>query len=135
MQTNACRTISRDAYAVSAYVRPKFTVIEGGLRRRESRRSDVVAVAAMALVAFAVFAGAWLATNRVAEARVQSAFEATSYETVTVTSGDSLWSIAESHPVEGCSTQEVVRHIREENALESASLSVGTRLTVPTMGN
>lgn len=134
MQTNVCSTMPGDASYALAYDRPKFKVIEGGLNRHEARRCDVIGVVAMAVVALVVFTGAWLVTDRMTEARVQNAFGASSYETITVVNGDSLWSIAESHPVSGCTTQQVVSHIREENGLESSYLVAGAKLVVPSAG-
>lgn len=134
MQSNVCRTMPCDATNAKTYDRPKYRVIEGGLHRHEAKRSDVIAVIAMTIVSFVVFAGAWLITDHITEARMQAAFDATSYETITVVNGDSLWSIAEEHPVSGCTTQQVVDHIYETNDLESACLAAGAKITVPSTG-
>ena len=98
------------------------------------RRCDVVCVVVIALVSLIVFAGTWLYTDLSTEARLQSAFDASSYETITVVSGDSLWSIAEAHPVSGCTTQQVANHICESNNLESSYLATGIKLVVPKAG-
>ena len=45
--------------------------------------------------------------------------------------GESIWSIAENHPVNGCSTAEVVEFITQENELSSSMLSSGQQLSVP----
>lgn len=45
--------------------------------------------------------------------------------------GDSLWTIAESHPVEGVSTPELVAWLKEANDLESSALGLGQTLSVP----
>ena len=50
---------------------------------------------------------------------------------MSVSVGDSLWSIAESHPVQGVSTPELVEWIKETNGLESSALGLGQRLSVP----
>jgi LysM repeat protein len=55
------------------------------------------------------------------------------YETVTVVSGDTLWSIAEDHSVDGVTTANMVDVIREANHLESACLYGGMQLLVPTI--
>ena len=78
-----------------------------------------------------VVALAWIAVDHAHTAQVDEAFAHTTYQTATVMPGTTLWSLAESHPVEGCSTREVVAHIRAINHLESASLSVGMQLQVP----
>lgn len=134
MQSNACSTMSNDASVALAYDRPKFKVIEGGLNRPQARRCDVVCFVVIALVSLIVFAGTWLYTDLSTEARLQSAFDASSYETITVVSGDSLWSIAEAHPVSGCTTQQVANHICESNNLESSYLATGIKLVVPKAG-
>lgn len=50
---------------------------------------------------------------------------------IAVGSGDSLWSIAETHPVEGVSTPELVAWLKEANGLESSALGLGQTLSVP----
>ena len=53
------------------------------------------------------------------------------YETVRVQSGDSLWSLAQEHSVDGLSTQETSDIIRSVNHLEHGSLDAGDVLKVP----
>lgn len=60
-----------------------------------------------------------------------ASFSDVSTEIVTVMPGDSLWSIASQHPVDGCSTEEVVEFISEQNELSSSMLSSGQQLYVP----
>jgi hypothetical protein len=50
---------------------------------------------------------------------------------VVVHDGDSVWSLAEAHPVDGYSTQEVVTWIESHNQLESATIQAGQTLDVP----
>lgn len=66
-----------------------------------------------------------------AMARKTSSFTDISTEIVTVMPGESIWSIAENHPVNGCSTAEVVEFITQENELSSSMLSSGQQLSVP----
>lgn len=58
-------------------------------------------------------------------------FERVATEQVAVSSGDSLWTLAEEHPVPGRSTAEVVDFIREQNSLSSSTVVAGQRLLVP----
>ena len=44
--------------------------------------------------------------------------------------GDSLWLIAQRHPIEGVATTDTVRWLREINGLESSTVLVGQRLLV-----
>mgnify|MGYP000402893057 FL=1 len=53
------------------------------------------------------------------------------YETVRVQSGDSLWSLAQEHPIDGLSTQETSDMIRSVNHLDRGSLDAGAVLKVP----
>lgn len=48
-----------------------------------------------------------------------------------VASGDTLWSIASEHAIEGLSTQDTVSVLREWNDLSTSSLTPGTTLVVP----
>jgi LysM repeat protein len=52
-------------------------------------------------------------------------------EEITVVSGDSLWDIAEEHPVDGLDTVETVDLIRRWNDLDSSMLTPGSTLLVP----
>ena len=46
--------------------------------------------------------------------------------------GDSLWSLAQEHPIDGLSTQETSDMIRSVNHLDRGSLDAGAVLKVPT---
>ena len=50
--------------------------------------------------------------------------------TVTVKSGDTLWSIAEEYCEDG-DVRDLVYEIKKENSLSNANLYVGQKLTVP----
>ena len=52
-----------------------------------------------------------------------------------VVSGDSLWSIAESHPIQGHSASEVVTWIMERNNLENGLIVAGQCLAVPSQSS
>lgn len=51
---------------------------------------------------------------------------------ISVEPGESLWSIAEKHPIRGMTTQQCVRWIMERNDLSDSVLMVGQVLSVPT---
>ena len=93
---------------------------------RRSRTLLVLAVAAMlalGVIAFATDAiSAWARAND---------FENVAVEQVSVSPGDSLWSLAEEHPVPGRTTAEVVDFICEQNSLSDSTVGVGQRLLVP----
>ena len=89
--------------------------------------STIVALA-VALTLFFVLATSIFSARHAAYA--ESASNVT-YETVRVQSGDSLWSLAQEHPIEGLSTQETSDMIRNVNHLEHGSLDAGAHLKVP----
>lgn len=62
---------------------------------------------------------------------IASAIEAVPTSTVTVGTGDTLWSIAEECAVEGVSTRDLVSWIEEENDLEGGLIVPGQVLVVP----
>ena len=128
-----------------------FRVIEGGrscsdfsevLRVREDSRTlhhsgssqhavnsltifFVICAMILVLTAAAVLMDTFAASRRT------SSFANVSTEVVTVMPGDSIWSIAEEHPVEGCSTSEVVDFISEQNELSTSMITSGQHLYVP----
>lgn len=126
---------------------PAFTVVKGGrsgfqtLPGKPVRSQYVattsapVALKASTIVALAVALTLFfvLATS-IFSARHAAYAESVSnvtYETVRVQSGDSLWSLAQEHPIEGLSTQETSDMIRNVNHLEHGSLDAGVHLKVP----
>jgi hypothetical protein len=61
---------------------------------------------------------------------VSSATSSLSTTQIVVSQGDSLWSLAQSHPIDGLSDQETVRWLESENNLSSGALTVGQELSV-----
>lgn len=126
---------------------PAFTVVKGGRSGFQTlpgkpvrsqcvattsapvalKASTIVALA-VALTLFFVLATSIFSARHGAYA--ESASNVT-YETVRVQSGDSLWSLAQEHPIEGLSTQETSDIIRSVNHLEHGSLDAGDVLKVP----
>ena len=123
--------------ALGSHGSGRFTVIEGGCnksgkaRRASLFNSQNVALLSVSLILIFALAAMWRWSDRCAAARVEDAFSSISYETITVMPGDTIWQIAETHPVQGCTTYEVVRHIAEANELPKGPLSVGLSLVVP----
>lgn len=91
------------------------------------KASTIVALA-VALTLFFVLATSIFSARHAAYA--ESASNVT-YETVRVQSGDSLWSLAQEHSVDGLSTQETSDIIRSVNHLAHGSLDAGDVLKVP----
>ena len=113
----------------------RLRVIEGGqgVSRKAasaSARSSAPIALCVATMIVAVCL-AWLQIDHMTSVRVARAFAEAPVETVTVMPGDSLWQIAEEHPVQGTTTDQLVNHIIDENGLEDAMLRPGMRLSVP----
>ena len=126
---------------------PAFTVVKGGRSgfqtlpgkpahtQRVVKPSAPAALKVSTIVALAVALTLFfvLATS-IFSARHAAYAESVSnvtYETVRVQSGDSLWSLAQEHPIEGLSTRETSDMIRDVNHLEHGSLDAGAHLKVP----
>ena len=126
---------------------PAFTVVKGGrsgfqtLPGKPSRsqrvatasapaalKASTIVALAVALTLFFVLAISIFSARHAAYAESVSNV---TYETVRVQSGDSLWSLAREHPIEGLSTQETSEMIRNVNHLEHGSLDAGAHLKVP----
>ena len=126
---------------------PAFTVVKGGRSNYEAvsgktvrsqravaaqvpvalKVSTVVAVA-VGLTLFFVLAMSVFSARHAAYA---DSVANVTYETIRVQSGDSLWSLAEEHPIDGLSTQETSDMIRSVNHLDHGSLDAGIDLKVP----
>lgn len=135
------------ALKLEAPAAPAFTVVKGGRSGFQTLpgkpvRSQCVATTsapaalkASTIVALAVaFTLFFVLATSIFSARHAVYAESVSnvtYETVRVQSGDSLWSLAQEHPIEGLSTQETSDMIRNVNQLEHGSLDAGAHIKVP----
>lgn len=117
---------------------PAFTVIDGGaMRVPESRASRVQAprtarvwiVGVLSVAAIAVCV--WLASLVASQHAYDAALASAPRTQMTVSSGDTLWSIADEHGIEGLSTQDTVQILRQWNGLSQSSLNPGMTLEVP----
>ena len=135
------------ALKLEAPAAPAFTVVKGGRSVFQTLpgkpvRSQCVATTsapvalkfstivalAVALTLFFVLATSIFSARHAAYAESVSNV---TYETVRVQSGDSLWSLAQEHPIDGLSTQETSDMIRSVNHLDRGSLDAGAVLKVP----
>ena len=91
------------------------------------KASTIVAVA----VAFTLFFVLATSVFSARHAAYADSVANVTYETVRVQSGDSLWSLAQEHPIDGLSTQETSDMIRSVNHLDRGSLDAGAVLKVP----
>ncbi len=135
------------ALKLEAPAAPAFTVVKGGRSgfqpvapkpnraQHAAVTSSPAALKASTVVAIAVaFTLFFVLATTVFTARHAAYADSVAnvtYETVRVHAGDSLWSLAEEHPVDGLSTQETSDMIRSVNHLEHGSLDAGAHLKVP----
>ena len=125
----------------------KLVLIDGGAASPQSPRTyheqatsrghrvlstsqGILAFCVVIALFVAVFSAALTKDLKLIQARDQT-LSALAVEEVIVQPGDSLWQIAEAHPVDGVSTSDVVTYISQTNSLTSANLSVGQVLLVP----
>ena len=106
--------------------------------RAEERRCNAQAKAAarrdvliLAFVLLIFIGGMFLAWQPSQSAATVQSVAVGSFEVLTVSSGDTLWSIAEQFPVPGLSTREGVLWIMEHNGLASSTIQPGQVIEVP----
>ncbi|MGI6229564.1 MAG: LysM peptidoglycan-binding domain-containing protein [Tractidigestivibacter sp.] len=103
-------------------------------RPRQNAKQEkrfVVAALLMAAALSLVLVVASAISDAAISAQSQQALSQISTCSVIVQPGDSLWSIAESHPVDGLSTSQVVTWISQKNSLDNSSLQPGQTISVP----
>ena len=114
-----------------------FRLIEGGKNRSgDSRgcaqsRASQYGLFVLTVVMLLVLGAVWHHVDLLTEARREACLSQAKTAQVVVMPGDTLWSIAEEHPVQGCTTSQVVHHIVDSNGLSSSALDVGMLLEVP----
>ncbi len=114
---------------------PVFTVITGGRGRLEPspQPAPSVPLASFRALGFAVAACVLVFSilpSVFGRIQFEHALMGTATQQIVVDSGDSLWSLAESHPVSGMSTEDTVRLMKSWNELEHAVLAPGQTLFV-----
>lgn len=135
--------LASGAPARRADVKTRFVVVEGSLgharperqvthrsETRTSRLARVCAAAGVAVMFLIVFVAGVSAFSNRADLVSQAASEVAWAET-SVREGDSLWTLAESHPIEGLSTQETADIIESYNSFDSVVLIAGDTVLVP----
>lgn len=141
-RSTPCSTEGSLALKSLPSTRPRFTLIEGSLDAvviptaegdaRGSTRTLAgplfALCATLVLIAFVVIS---VVTADASESRLAETFDGIGTETISVSAGDSLWSISEDHGVEGASVQDVSSWIRRANHLGTSELALGQTLVVP----
>lgn len=143
---NKCMTFSTEgSSALAPEPMPKLVLIEGGKRTvpegvsrqcgspvRSRGNASAIAYLIAGLLAILV-AAIFASVSSTAYSESWSILAGVGSEIVDVRSGDSLWSIASSHSVDGCSTDAVIQWIKANNHLSNSNISAGQQLIVPTM--
>lgn len=138
-------TYTSDGSAARKPIVTQFTVYEGGLhkpthevqptsRQSSSMRhvvSDKLFALATLSILIALFVGAALYSNAVAASQRTAGFDTIQTTEISVQPGESLWTIATNHGVEGHSTKDVVTYISNKNNLSNSMLTIGQKLIVP----
>lgn len=115
---------------------PTFTVVQGGRGRARDHSRAVRTAAplasfrALALVVATCVLVFSVIPSVLGRVTFEHALAGTETQQVIVDSGDSLWSLAERHPVPGMTTGDTVRLMKRWNHLEHAALVPGQELYV-----
>lgn len=110
-------------FAPIAY--PSRTVLEGA-KMNDKLVFSLAALAVSICVAGTIFMGSASSDSKL------NAFLNAPTKIVEVTTGDTLWNIAEKNPIDGLSITETVDAIKMVNDLDSGLLVPGMELSVPT---
>ncbi len=110
-------------FAPIAY--PSRTVLEGA-KMNDKLVFTLAALAVSICVAGTIFMG-----SASSDSKLNALLNAPT-KLVEVTTGDTLWNIAEKNPIDGLSITETVDAIKMVNDLDSGLLIPGTELSVPT---
>lgn len=102
---------------------PRVTRLRLTLRGRRLL-AVIASLPAVAVLAFAILSGGSALASRDAGA------PAASFESVTVSFGDTLWSIAEE-VAPGADPRDVVADISRLNALSGGAIEIGQKLSIP----
>ncbi|MDO4436703.1 MAG: LysM peptidoglycan-binding domain-containing protein [Coriobacteriaceae bacterium] len=94
---------------------------------RGSRLTYILSLAAL-LFACAAFS---YSIDTVRGAQYDQMVNSANRETIEVSAGESLWSLAEAHPIDGMSAADTVRVIQDWNNLEGGLIRAGMELSVP----
>lgn len=140
------------------FVKPRLTVLEGGLSKDKlsaekssvpdahrcascapaerpliahSQRRSGLPVALIAFVLALVICAVSTLATQYAEAKFAQDLVDTPAAEYIVVSGDSLWAIAQTHPIDGYATSYVVNWISARNNLDGGLIVAGQRLLVP----
>ena len=111
-----------------------FSVLEGGKPSVQGHAKPNIGAIAFVFISLAVSIAIIVGISDSNHAAVAEASNAAQFQTIKVAEGESLWTLAEEHPVKGLSTQETSDLIRSRNHLSRATLSAGSYLKVPAVG-
>lgn len=102
--------------------------------RMASVRATMISIAAVT-AALLVFIAVIYSAVSMQHAVAMDSASAVSVERIQVQPGESLWQIAQAHPIKGVSTQETIDYIMSINNLPHENLQAGVMLDVPVYEN
>ena len=132
---NTIKLCNPKTYAQSGYRPTKRTGKSARARKNKASAPQVRrqshALVYTCLLLTIVFALAFWGTEQVRARRTYLALSLVPSTQITVGTGDSLWTIAQAHSIDGVSTSELIDWLKDENDLSGSVLALGQSLTVP----
>lgn len=112
-----------------------FSIVEG--RRAviavHSRQSNTMRLLTVSFALLLVFAACVIGRSLIHAQQVATIIENVPRTEITVSSGDTLWDVAQAHALDGVASYQLVEAIEDWNDLEYAQLMPGQKLVVPAM--
>lgn len=110
-------------------LRPRAAAMGSAAPARPAR-SAALSMTAVVLLIVAFIGSAWFVLSN-GERAFNVGLTSTERQVVIVTPGESLWTIAEDHGIDGLTTQQTSDIIRAWNDLDSSTIQPGDALAVP----
>lgn len=105
------------------------------IEARPASRAKQLLMGAASVLLLVSLALAVVSFGSARQARRSAFIDSLQSHEVVVEAGQSLWDIAEQHPVDGMPASEVVELMRSWNSLDSSTIHPGMELSVPFMNS
>lgn len=128
--TNATRDDNGEKGRAERLIEQRNCAIRERNTRADHRKRTYLFAALVVVLLAAAFSN-FLISNT-ADANERYLALQSEHISVTVTPGDTIWGICESHPVKGMTTYELVQHVIDSNNIASSEIHPGDVLTLPT---
>ncbi len=112
-----------------------FSIVEGRKTAIavHGRQSNTMRLLTVSFALLLVFAACVIGRSFIHAQQVATIIENVPRTEITVSSGDTLWDVAQDHALDGIASYQLVEAIEDWNDLESAQLMPGQKLVVPAM--